>query len=304
MKNIFKSFVAILLMLLLFLSSCESKVPSSLKEKYPNSLIEKELWGYSVVSKFDNFDWLEITDVNTSAGSIDRRVYESFDEIYSEYSAVSTKVFLGKKTGESKQYIPIDKTDYVNGIYFTESVVEVIEPYFGDITTGQKLIYRELFAVFADENGNKKINGVEKPVGDEERIFVVGASGNAELYENEAQHLSIDGPYYTDISKYENLNRELYRSEVIAKAFIEKYYINKDTAVDKVQLAKYIAHRKKESIKKKIDTLSKEELSKYEMLTDTLKEENATYSQLKEFLTDKEVESIENIAKRYGEIKK
>lgn len=275
--------------ILCMVCGCKSSEPSKLEKQYPDSKILKRGNGYAVISENVDYEHLEIQN----AGYSDKVTYDTFEQLKSALYTGQAIVFAGRKTDRSRQYIPVNENGYVDDLYFTESVVEVKTPYFGDIEAGQEILLHEYYAVFSDESGNKTLNTTDSiTVANEERLFVMFTSGKSELFER-------------DRDKYYNLIYPVPLGEADERRgagaeVYKKYYINNDTAVDKAELARGILKWEERKINN-ADSFTKAQIDQAKKGKAVLDSGASSYEQLAEGLSEQHKELINRLAVRYGE---
>ena len=285
-----KIFVAIILMLALFLSaySLNNIVPTEsvdyasheeyndilkkLKNDFPDATITEENGGYSVIS--ENVDAASISNMDRGGISCGP-VYESMEEVLESFQPLRDCVFIGEKTGETKQYIHINSAGQIDGIYYTESKVKVLNAFYGDISAGDVITLRESFAVFGSGENAKVLYIDAYPIANDEYFYSVSKNMSGKSIFGEPVYYQ---PFYEGSFKIETVRSNIengveftYSSDIIDKDLYNKYIINEDTALDKES------------------EIEKAQKWKEQMGTS---------------LTEDELAKIDELCKKYGEVKK
>jgi len=259
--------VLICISVLLGFSSCNNSVLQQLKELYPDSKIESDGGIYKVIS--DNVD---INDADTvkQDGMSDGPVYDGMDQLLQALNPVTAVIFTGKKTGESRQVIPVlANSGDVDGMFETHSKVQVTKAYYGDINEGDIITYYEPYAIF---NGEQKImRYLYKPLTDGEYLFVCYRYNQGSLYDGGA----IYGNAYralgaVDIERWEktDYNSTMSPPEKMAYDLYDKYIRKNDTALDR---------------------------------TEQIKKAENYYNSINQEVPEKQLETIDRLIQKYGE---
>ena len=252
---------------LLSFSSCNKAVLQELKELYPDSKIESKDGIYKVIS--DNVD---INDADTAQqyGVSDGPVYNDMKQLLQALNPVTAVIFIGKKTGESRQVIPIlANSGDVDGMFETHSKVQVTKAYYGDINEGDVITYYEPYATF---NGEQKImRYLYKPINDGEYLFVCYRYNQGSLYDGGAFY----GNAYHDLGAVdiEHWEKTLFNStmsplEKISYDLYDKYIRKNDTALDR---------------------------------TEQIKKAENYYNSINQEVPEKQLEIIDRLIQKYGE---
>lgn len=243
----------------------------------------------SVIS--ENVDYKSV-DETVDAISGDRIIYSTYEELSEHIYPQRVIIFAGKKTGESKQKIPVSDDSNVNGLFFTESVLEVTEAYYGDISEGDKVIYHEYYAVFTDENGKKTLacDPSAPPVDENMQLFVLYTSSEAELFEGKRYHSMITP---TDLQ-----NSSKNSADGLAGFLVNKYFVNKDTAISKTELARQAVNHNAEMFSR--GNFAKNDEETYSKCEALLQNKDADFDTLSQGLTEKDRELITRLISKYG----
>lgn len=238
-----KRFLIVILTFLILIScaACEKAaeydpdgtVLGMLQEKYPDAAITKNGELYEMVS--ENID-LGTVERSKSYGETDVISFSSMDEFLMSGNPMNTIIFLGSKTGDNRQYIPINaNTGDVEGLFYTHSKVNVEKVFYGDVENGDVITFKEWYAVFNGEAGYQSVE-VCQPTDNGKYLYILSKGDETSLYGDAAYyqlgvwlgHIPID--YYSKIDPAEI--PEEYKQIQIAYDLYEKFVINNDTALD------------------------------------------------------------------------
>ena len=237
---------------------------------YKDSEIKAKDDIYEVVS--ENIGLENVTEKSPLIqGSV---IIEESDAHYLDtVNLLTNAIFLGKKTGETKQYIPISKeTGLVDGLFYTESLIKVKKVYYGDVTEGDVISLREFYAVFGENKDVMVYPEGAEPIGSGEQIFFVEKNLDGKslfdhdyYYYSTASLRSISVTEFDQNTKAETLNAH----EKLKYELYCKFYVNSDTALDKQKetekIQKLIKKLETNQVEKEIlDALEKERLEKFD----------------------------------------
>lgn len=293
-----KKLISVILVLILCLTtSCSAdETYEMLCMQYPDAEIRSDGNIYSVISENVQVNF-ENLDTNYGYGENGPH-FTNLSVFENNMIADRRIVFKGKKTGNSKQYIPVDKeTGNVSGLFFTESKVEVIEAFYGNIEAGEEIVYRESYATFRDETGTTKTIGYKTPTNSEEYIYVLCMNPGGELY---------DGAVYSDAAvNIDPIPISYYEKRFDGGVFVgstqrrvsddvfEKYIIKKDIALDAESEYKKLLDWRVEYSKRDHGDLENKENKEKDMIN--------YYRNNPLELTDEDKELVDDLLKKYGQ---
>ena len=220
----------ILIVFMILLNSCagnvNAEVLQKLKTDYPDAKISISGNLIEVVS--DNVDTTCVPITRYDSG--DPRIYSSAEALLDSMDPETDVIFIGEKTGETKQYIPFNsKTGVLEGRFYTDSKVRVKKACFGNISAGDVISYREEFAVFCDGEQPQLRYADPLPVGENEYLFML-------CRRDEWRSLFGDDSYYQPFSYIGNIdlvtysNTDFTASEItnerIKAEIYNKYVVN------------------------------------------------------------------------------
>lgn len=262
MKKIISLLILGIFSFTLFSCSKDTGVLKDLKSKYPNSQITDNNGIYDVVS--DNVDFSEV-QTKEAYGESEMYLYDTLELLLDSLNPQTSVIVLGEKTGQSKQYIPVNsKTNLVEGLFYTHSKVKVKKAFYGDVSDGDVITVCEYYAVFNDTNGSKMLYDTYLPLSSEEAIYVLYKNkapslfGESEYYDNSIYSVSTD--YITN--KVTETDKKL-RMTKLKSDLYQKYVVNNDTALDRDE---EIKKNTEYNSKRGLGALSADELAKIDKL--------------------------------------
>ena len=267
----------ILIVFMILLNSCagnvNAEVLQKLKTDYPDAKISISGNLIEVVS--DNVDTTCVPITRYDSG--DPRIYSSAEALLDSMDPETDVIFIGEKTGETKQYIPVNaKTGNVDDLFYTDSKIRVKKVYYGDISEGDIISCREDYAVFYGSEKPKLLYTTNMPVGENEHLYMLHrVDGIESLFgDKHFYHIySHIGPIDIDIYSKNDFSTSEIRDERTAAEIYNKYVVNNDTALDR-----------DEEIKKNV---------KYNKMHDAGNADGSS--------TEKQLEIIDRLIQKYGE---
>lgn len=267
----------ILIVFMILLNSCagnvNAEVLQKLKTDYPDAKITRSGNLLEVVSQNVDVSQAEKTEY----GIADGHYYASAQILLDSMDPVTDVIFIGEKTGETKQYIPVNaKTGNVDGLFYTESKVKVKKVYYGDVLAGDIISCREDYAVFYGSEKPKLLYTTNMPVGENEHLYMLHrVDGIESLFgDKHFYHIySHIGPIDIDTYSKNDFSTSEIRDERTKAEIYKKYVVNNDTALDR-----------DEEIKKNV---------KYNKMHDAGNADGTS--------TEKQLEIIDKLIQKYGE---
>lgn len=185
------------------------------------------------------------TEIQITDNLSNQLVYRTIEQLENDaFNLTKTVVFVGKKVDiESKQAIRYNSIGAIDNLQ-TDSTVEVITAYYGDIKPGDIIAYSENCAV-VESDGKNVMMCNQKPIGYGEYLFILWESGGINLLLSE-KYLR----YYEISPGTGALEKAVYDKKhggtSLAEKLYKKYVIDGDFSLDEqTELERALAWKKR-----------------------------------------------------------
>ncbi len=288
--------LSVCMIFVLLLVSCSSSPHpfkqhlDTLKEKFPTAdiTVENDILTMKQAVDFDS------SSLPINENSCDYIVYDRLDYLKSDLKLNRDVVFLGKKRSQSTQITKFDSQMLCTDFY-TNTPVEVVDVYYGDIEKGETITLKEDVAILTDETGTESIQtyGIPPIKGEQEYIFIL-TKVPQETKEIDKYYsymsgclgeLTIDAAALDFKSRESYLEKVDFSMEELMADLLENYY-NKETADLRLD--------EKEECRKLLDPFTENEAA-------LRKDPDATLDELRGALDKERLSLLDRQLAQYGQ---
>lgn len=291
-----KIYLSVCMIFVLLLVSCSSSTHpfeqhlTILKEKFPDASITVENATLTMKQTVD----FDSSSLPINENSCDYIVYDRLDDLKSDLKLGRDIVFLGKKCSQSTQITKFD-TQMLCTDFYTNTPVEVVDVYYGDIEKGETVTLKEYVAILTDETGTESIQtyGIPPIKGDQEYIFILTRvpQKTKEIDKYYSYMSGYLGELTMDAAALNFKSREIYLEKVdfskeeLMADLLENYY-NEETADLRLD--------EKEECRKLLDPFTEKEAA-------LKKDTDATLEELRGALDKERLSLLDRMMARYGQ---